>query len=234
MFEEFTNEIKAHALQEYPKESCGYIVRGKYYPQINIHETPETAFRVDPAVFPDGLEAVVHSHPDEFPVKPTKTDMEGQVRTNVPWGIVNTSVNNNSILWWGHRCFVPPLHGREYRPGPSGSDGRGDCYALIKDYYLLTRDIELKEFPRDEVWWDTTENPMYEKHYRECGFMEIEEHQLQVGDVFLMQWKFPVLHHGGIYLGNGKGLHHLELRLSREESLPRWKKYIRKYLRYVG
>jgi len=43
-----------------------------------------------------------------------------------------------------------------------------------------------------------------------------------------------VLNHGGIYLGNGLGLHHLTTRLSRQESLPRWRKYIRKVLRYSG
>ena len=37
----------------------------------------------------------------------------------------------------------PPLIGREFRHGASGSDDKGDCYALIKDWYFLEKGVKI-------------------------------------------------------------------------------------------
>ena len=66
----------------------------------------------------------------------------------------------------------------------------------------------------------------------ENGFDYIDQTQAKEGDCFFMQLRADVVNHCGIYLGNGQILHHLYGRLSREEPLGRWTKYITDWVRY--
>lgn len=53
------------------------------------------------------------------------------------------------------------------------------------------------------------------RHYAEAGFYS-HASELQAGDVILMQYRADEINHAGIYLGNGKMLHHMYGQLSGE------------------
>jgi len=227
--------FKTHALSEYPREACGFVVDGKFLAKQNVSADPYRTFEIAAAEYPldKELQAVLHSHPDGR-LEPSASDIQGQLDTAVPWGLV--TVQNGQVsepLFWGPGVPIPPLVGRKFRSGPSGSDGMGDCYALIRDYYRLEKGIELKDYPRDEDWYSQGQN-LYLDHFADCGWARITEKEMQPGDVFLMQIRSPVPNHGGIYLGKGLGLHHLVQALSRHENISRYRKLITHFMRYVG
>ena len=226
-------DIRAHALAEYPRECCGVIAGGEYLPQQNIHETPETDFRLDSAVWcSHDVEAVVHSHPDA-PDEPTASDMASQIETAVPWVLCSVSCGAVSTPYaWGTDGCVPPLIGRGFRHGPSGTDDKGDCYALLRDYYLLERGVVLPEFPRDNEWWKQGKD-LYGECFAEAGFCVLGPLETpKTGDVVLMSINSPVLNHAAIYVGNDMILHHLHGRLSRREPACLWRKMFRRWIRH--
>ena len=227
--------FKAHAAGTYPNEACGLVINGQYQPQENIAANPREQFEISPTAYPldDSLQAILHSHTNGL-LQPSREDIAGQMATAVPWGIATASPERISkVLWWGHGVTIPPLVGRQYRHGPSGTDGKGDCYALIRDYFHLEKGIDIPEFARTDDWWTTGGN-MYVENFQKAGFERISQSELQPGDVFLMTSRSRVPNHGGIYLGRGMGLHHLTNYLSREEPLDRYRRLMTHFLRYVG
>ena len=234
-FDGLFQAIRKHAEEEYPRESCGVISGGRYIPVENRAENPENDFRMpDDIMTRYSVAAVVHSHPDADDA-PSEADMLSQIATAVPWGICSVTRDGAGRPWfWGNGIGVPDLIGRELRHGPSGSDGRGDCYALIRDFYRLERGIILPEFPRGDGWWERGQN-LYAEHFSEAGFREIPAEEARDGDVFFMKILSSCENHAGILTGGGQLiLHHLSGRLSRQEPLGRWKKFISRWVKYTG
>ena len=228
-------DIKAHALAAYPEEACGIITaRSRYVPQKNISEDPCNNFEMSPQVFLDhDVAAIVHSHPDGKN-EPTATDMNNQILTAVPWGllVVHADGTTTNPFFWGADVFTPPLLGRGFRHGPSGSDGKGDCYALIRDWYKAEKQIVLKEFPRDNSWWANGQN-LYEDSICAGGFQTCAAGTArQIGDLALIAINSTVVNHAAIYIGDGLVLHHLAGRLSRREPAGRWAKMVKRWVRY--
>lgn len=223
---------KAHALAAYPAESVGFVVAGAYEPQVNLAAAPGETFRVEDAAYLDavarGLEAVLHSHPDGHD-HPSRLDMEQQAATGVPWGIC--TVRNGIVaepFFWGGRTPVPELVGRVFRHGVT------DCYALIRDWYRLERGVALPEYARDHEWWQAGQN-LYLENFTDAGFVAYtlpDGAEPAVGDVFLGTVRSPVPNHGGVYIGDGLILHHLQDRLSRREPVYSWRKFITHWLRF--
>lgn len=242
MFEHLEIKIKAHAVLEYPKESCGLIYGNEYHPCKNIHPNPTNAFEISFSDYPnyEDLQAVVHSHTDENKPFPEMTydDMKYQIQSGKPWGIVSVEKQEaHNILWWGHPSFIPELKGREHRYGPSGTDGRGDCYAILTDWYFLNFGIQLKEYPRKKNFWHQgIDDPIYEKQFEDCGFFRLPATDLPLpGDIALMRVRSrKVINHAAVYIGNGKMIHHLEDQVSRVDTIHRWQKFIQYFLRYKG
>lgn len=219
-------EFKSHAIHEYPKEACGLIIPTGYVPCLNTSANPEKEWRIDPCVVASyrNVLAIVHSHPDG-PDHPSSADMRQQLATGIPFGIV--ACNGEASLepfFWGPGVVVPEYLGRPFRHGPTGSDGRGDCYALVRDWYLHEMQIRLPEVPRDDRWWENGAD-LYSA-FRDHGFRKISIEEIQYGDGILAQIRSPVPNHAGIYLGNGLILHHLAERLSRREPVHGWQKHI--------
>ena len=251
--------MQRHAIESYPRESCGLLIDGVYMPCANIHPTPEKDFQIDAttwnASFLAGqVQALVHSHPGG-PDHPTKTDMEQQIATALPWGILCTDGQvAGKPFWFGDQAPVPPLDKRSFRHGVT------DCYALIRDWYRLRRGVTLQDFPRDWEWWlpqrkedGTLGEPLnlYKDGFAAAGFVEISGEERREGDVFLAEirtrdmeragMKPGTPNHGGIYLGRDLALHHLTARmpvdptrLAEETPIGRYRNHITYWLRYVG
>lgn len=220
---------QAHAIEAFPRESCGMLIDGVYVRCRNVHEKPEQAFRIAADQWADAfiagdVQAVIHSHPGG-PDYPNADDMTSQVATALPWAIICTDGKiAGPPIWFGDQAEMPPLLGRGFRHGVT------DCLSLIRDTFRLDRaeaaaQLEIAgwpfdrafipEFPRDWEWWlkDGAENPHF---YRDCfgaaGFVEVEDGPL-IGDVWRVTLPVPGMksatpNHAGIYLGGNIGLHH--------------------------
>jgi len=240
MFDSLIDAIKNHAIRVYPEECCGLIVGGMYVPLINRHEDPANHFRIEPGDYlsligNSKIQAVVHSHTNgrDFP---SRGDMAAQMEMEVPWGISLANENGaNDPFWFGDQVPIPPLRERVFRHGVT------DCYALVRDWYRIHRQIVLPNLPRDWEWWDANENILVD-HFREFGFREIGgEKDLKWGDCVIGEiYDFTCRHdakppnHCGVYVGGNQILHHLPNRPSRLDMLGPYRKIITHYLRYAG
>ncbi len=246
---EIVEKAIAHAKAAWPQESVGVIAGGDYHPLQNIHPAPQEGFltapedyvRVEMEIGP--IEAVVHSHPhkgESCPrLYPSAADMQGQLDSAVPWGIISCDAGRAwPVQWFGDQCPIPPYEGRTYIHGIQ------DCYSLIRDYYRLDLGVILKEFPRDWQWWESGNEDLYSLGFAKTGFKVIPLSQARPGDVFLAKLgraalRNNITNHGGIYLGNEEILHHKcglspydPQRLSVKEGITRYAEYITHMLRH--
>lgn len=226
-------KVRTHARELFPRESCGIIVEDDYLPMNNLHPFPEKAFRMDESVFLQypKLQSIIHSHPNG-PEWPTKTDMACQRETAVPWGILPLDDTRFGEFFWVGNDEIPPLLKRPFRHGVT------DCYALMRDWYILHRGIICEDVPRDWEWWNKGDN-FYEDHFASLGFVTIDKRDVKEGDVFFACLRSKIVNHAGIYAGRGLIFHHVSSRLgydpsclSGEAPLGIWQRFIKKWIRY--
>lgn len=239
-----TIAAQEHAREEFPKEACGVIVAGTYYPCRNIAEDPISDFAIHPqdlagALTNGKLEMIVHSHPNG-PIGPSRADMEGQIKSGVAWAIIVVDEDRVSEpLVWGADTPIAPLIGRSF------IHGIHDCYSLIRDTYRLGREgcaaqevdwpfdpIVLPMGERDDCWWDNGDD-LYVENFGPAGFKVIDFTEAQPGDVFLCKIRSDKLNHGGLLLPNSLVMHHLPNRLSRREPAGLWARQADLWLRYA-
>jgi proteasome lid subunit RPN8/RPN11 len=210
--------VCAHAEKESPRESCGLIVirkgRRRYWPCKNLAAGAEN-FVLDPLDYAAAedfgvIEMVVHSHPYLSP-EPSKADMVGIEKSQLPWLIVNWPVGHYTIT--EPSGFQMPLIGREFVPGVL------DCLTLIQDYYYKELGIDLPDYEREDRWWEKGQN-LYLDLYQDCGFELVSD--LKAHDVLLMQVASPVPNHGAVLLPNGNIIHHQSMRISSEDVYGGW------------
>lgn len=221
------DDAKQHALREFPKESCGLVVGERYIPCFNYAADPEKHFVIAPEDYISAgeLTAVLHSHP-MGPAHPSHSDMQGQVDTNVPWGIILTDGERaGDPIMWGDGLPIPDLLGRPF------VHGINDCYSLVRDYYRTEHNLLLPNVPREDAWWTVGEN-LYMDQFTQHGFYKIAQSEVKPGDGFLCKIRSDVPNHAGIYIGNDLILHHLPNRLSRREPAGLWARAVDVWLRH--
>lgn len=243
-------DLNAHAIREFPKESCGLIVDGDYMPCFNYASKPEEDFSISGAVQSSliiagkKIEAVVHSHPNG-PYFPSQLDMQGQIDTALPWVLVATDgalVSPPEI--WGADTPVPAILGRTFMHGIR------DCYSLARDVFKLGKvelakqgvewpfdPIVIHEYPRKDGWWGSHKKPdqdLYAENFMKEGFVRIQREEARPGDGFLMKIHSERLNHAGLLLTGGLLVHHLPTRLSRREPAGIWARAADIWVRYEG
>lgn len=239
--------IAAHAIAEYPREAVGLVtsIAGveTYVPCANYAATPTEHFVLaaeDYARAEDAGEilALVHSHPGG-PARPSDADKAMCEASGIArWVIVSLGVQADGSIaiddWceFGPTGFIAPLVGRQF------AHGVHDCYAIVRDWYRLERGVVLPDFERRDDWWDDGHSSLYLDNYREAGFEDVGHGaELQSGDVLLMQIRSRngVPNHAGVYIGDGRFLHHMHGRLSgRAVWGGMWAQCLRTVLRYRG
>ena len=239
MAEDVADAAMAHAIEAFPNESCGGVTAEGYIRFTNRSTEPTTKFQCDEEMAPlmaEGrLLALIHSHPGG-PLSPSERDMAQQMAMDIPWGIVGCTAEAAMPPWfWGPGIPTPPLIGRDFRYGPSGSDGRGDCAALVRDWYAANRGIELQEFPRADGSWINRPS-LYRDNLLAAGFQRVgggwTDQEPLVGDVFLMSIRSASPNHVALYHGGGTILHHLQGRLSRVENASPWRQFVTDWFRH--
>lgn len=236
------DEIKKHALEEYPLESCGMIVDDKYVPAQNIHPEPTKAFRIDPKVtaplIAEGrLQAVIHSHPDGA-AHPSEPDAQAQLDMAIPWGVVSVigdvtegrPFQCSEVMWWGDGLADVPLIGRKFVWHIF------HCYQLYRDWWWQERGIRFAAYACDEEFILHGRDVFIEHvectHHVNLGKIPIPE--LEIGDMLVgrLRGKYP--NHCGVYIGDDQILHHPAGGASCTVSLQRWWPHIDTVLRHDG
>ena len=246
-------DIRAHAVRDYPRESCGLIVaigkREKYIACPNIAPNkksgaPADYFRMPAEAYADAEEigdviAVVHSHPD-MPAMPTHADLDACEASKLPWTIVHVSKNDagevvtGDIHSFAPSGYVTPILGVPF------THGVHDCYSLAQRWYKQEWGVILPHFEREDMWWTDGVQNLYLENYKSAGFVEVPGgvFDLQVGDAILMQIhskEFP--NHCGVYIDGGYQwmVHHMYGQLScRAVYGGQWLEATRMVLRYAG
>lgn len=232
---EIIEQVIAHANETQPNECCGLVVERngarEYVRCTNISGDPLNQFVIDPeeyATVEDMGEIVMIAHSHNFiPPFPSEADKMGIEEFGLPWLIVNYPVGNHTITEpSGYRA---PLIGRQF------SKGVLDCYALVKDHYSETLNIELPKYERPAVWHEIGNSYLLD-NFRACGlFEEVSLEDLQPNDCILMQIGSTVPSHVAVYTGDNKILHHVIGRLSGYDVYGGfWRKVSTHAFRYVG
>jgi cell wall-associated NlpC family hydrolase len=246
---------KSHAIAVYPHESCGIVTAAGFVPLVNVHETPTEAFDCCNEALPyqkrGEVLGLIHSHPHAPGASnkllwPSSGDMIVQESWGLPWGLISTDgVAATTPYFWGDCLPEPPIIGREFRPGPSGTDGRGDCYAVIRAWFKEHRGVKIPDIPRDWRWWETENikaGDIYEDNFRACGFREVRLHEIRPGDCALIGIQtsgrrgaaLPLrANHAAVYVGNGQIIHHKPGRRSCQEPIGLWTKFVFRWLRHA-
>jgi proteasome lid subunit RPN8/RPN11 len=219
MKDETLAAIKEHAVVEYPREACGLVSvvngREKYVPCRNIAETPLEHFILSPEDYAsaedDGeIIAVVHSHPNTS-AQPSQADLVACESSGLEWIIVNVQQDAGMVFCGDVVSFKPKGYEAPY-VGRQFVMGMVDCYTLAQDFYKREFGIELREYARRDEWWKHGEN-LYAENFAAEGFVQVTGEPRR-GDAILMQLRSKVPNHVGIYIGDGKVLHHIYTRLS--------------------
>ena len=213
-----------HAIEAYPEESCGILVRDdrssridtyRYVRVPNLHPDPREGFEIEAGLVEDAA-AVVHSHPSGE-AWPSRADMESQIAAGVPYVVVplvtsmygagNGTLECAGMFWWPDRRERPYL-GRPFRHGVS------DCYGLVRDWYARERGIELPAVAYGWHWEvESPELDLYSSSRVELGWRRIEPSSARPGDLLLLRiGHSSVANHAGVLLKGGKVLHHPSMR----------------------
>ena len=217
--------IRAHAEEDPLVECCGLVTAAGYERVANRAADPAMAFCMgeeEAARIAAGeVLAVVHSHTAAGCDHPSAEDQRQCAAMGIPWGLVLLRADGTAAepFFWGDGIPDQPLLPRDFRWGPTGTDGKGDCFSLVRDWYRLERGIVLPEFPRDEAWED--EAPMaYMEGWRAQGFTTVDSADLRPGDAVLMSVGSPrrLPNHAAIYLGGEIILHILRNRMAERAS----------------
>jgi cell wall-associated NlpC family hydrolase len=228
--DDIVRAAQAHAMREFPKEACGLVTKSKgYVPCENVHPDPINYFMMNPSDWIENPDTVglLHSHTNGN-YAPGADDMESQIATGCAWGIIVATADSASTpLWWGGDTPQAPLLGRQF------IHGIYDCYALIRDWYQQERGVTLKDYPRDNMWWEKPGEALY-NNFQDAGFYQIptDPTGIAVGDVFIMKVRSAVENHGGLYVGNGLILHHVGGHLSLTSPASQWMRLVTRWVRY--
>jgi proteasome lid subunit RPN8/RPN11 len=214
IFDKTKAVIRAHAKEAAPNEACGLIVReGTHKQRVirceNRSSFPKKSFRIAPEEFERAEDiggevlACYHSHVNEPPT-PSMADKTVSEATRLPFVIIGWPTDS-----WD---FYAPNGWRAQLIGRPFVHGILDCYTLCQDYFREKLGLELPEFYRDDLWWETGQD-LYMQNFENAGFRRVDD--LKVHDVILMQIPpSPVVCHSAVYLGDGHILQHLTGRLS--------------------
>lgn len=211
-------EAEAHAISEYPRESCGLVVTSKrkefYVRCTNVADDPKNDFSIGRSEWRAAeeqgkIKMVVHSHPDAN-CRPSPSDMLGIENSDLPWLILavhgDPATPESAPVVVSNGIYEPTGYEMPYR-GRTFKFGSVDCYTLVQDFYKRDMGIELPDFERKDRFWERGED-LYMENFAACGFDVIPEPS-QKGDLILMAIRSEIVNHAAIWLGEmDHMLHH--------------------------
>jgi proteasome lid subunit RPN8/RPN11 len=218
-------DAQAHALECFPNESCGAVIRDRYIRFENESTEPDHHFIItDPAWYVsyenDEVTCIVHSHNNcNYASVP---DQAQQQELDIPSMIINVQDNviKDCIVFGGKPA---PLLDRPFFYGAF------DCLALASDYLLATKGQPLQNPLREWEFWARAE-PVFETdlaNNTEIPLVAASIKDIQDGDVlFYNIGGTKYINHIGVSCGNGEVLHHFFNRISGTYPLTYFRKYL--------
>jgi proteasome lid subunit RPN8/RPN11 len=204
-------QMKQHALEESPKEACGFVLEHNIIERaINISETPRDTFVIDPRVYLEAkrkgtLKAYYHSHPSTLAV-PSEADKSIAERMQLPLYIY--SIPQDEVTVYIPNGYSVPLEGRAFVLGIH------DCVGLVYDYYRQKFGIEFPDIIRNV---DGVFNGFKDliPTAQANGFRLVESPKEH--DIIVMKLgRSTHCNHLAIYLKDGNILHQLVSRTSQQ------------------
>lgn len=231
-FKEQLPDAIAHAKSEFPNESCGAIIEGKYVPFENRADDKSDTFLINDVDFNqaymDGkVECVIHSHND-YP-HASVADQIQQRAMDIPFGIIN--LKNRSVIqtvFWGDSLPIQSLEGRPFFFGVY------DCYALVRDWIRINLGYTPPNPEREWCFW-LDNISMYEDfiNNRKVPFDFIPIKDAKYGDVLLYRiYGTKFLNHCGVISKNGLVLHHFVNELSGYKPVSYFREYCNAAMRF--
>lgn len=221
-------EFQTLALEHYPKEVCAYTLQGQLFVVQNVSENPEEFFELsnEDSIKVAKSDGFIHSHPNA-PAILSKADMQSQIAVGIPFGVVAVSEDSVSdSVWIGDFLLDYPIIERPFIHGVL------DCYHIVRSIFWQEKGIILPDYAREDEWWYGDEN-LYLDNFEKAGFTEPQNFdKYEKYDVVLMKVGSQKINHAGVYMGDGKFIHHLANRVSREDNMLPWSKMIEKVVRY--
>ena len=220
-----------HAKYEFPKESCGAIISGKYIKFENKAEDPFNNFIIDDDNFyieyqKGNIECLVHSHNDSN--EASLLDQQQQRELDIPSLIIN--LRNRSLM----DCIIfgcdehAPLLDRPFFWGIF------DCVSLVSDYILDEFDFKI-EFPVHEFgFWGKGEHPFEDYLDGEHPFKEMEIKDIRKHDILLynIDGCRYINHIAVVISDNGEVLHHILNNKSGTYPINFNRRYLKRVMRY--
>jgi cell wall-associated NlpC family hydrolase len=181
----------------YPHEACGIVVGDKVVSSMNIAQEPDQSFILDPQTWiqypkPD---LIWHSHGDDS--KWSMADIRTCKRLQIPYFLFSLPTGKE---YYYDPNTIEPLIGREW------GNWIADCYTLVRDWYQLNLDIELKDFERrlfddnGNYIWKSPDWDMYRQFLPTIGFVQLDRTEPMVrGDLILLNYGTANPNHAAIY-----------------------------------
>jgi proteasome lid subunit RPN8/RPN11 len=212
-------QFKADVLARYPEEACGLVIADKYFPCTNVHEEPTKAFRiagqerVSLELKHGPVQAVLHSHPydikqssqflkDKYnPAWASVPDQTSFMNDTCDWGIVATDGQGISELVWLSNEIQPYDTKRHFEWFS------WDCYAIVRNWYILNRNLVLPNFTREWEFWKKPINTIEDGIATIPFAKKIPTEKAQVGDTAVFAVLGSVVNHVGVICGDNELLH---------------------------
>ena len=222
-------QIKKYFFEKYPEEGCGVLLNKKgvlqWIPCDNVAFDKLNSFKISGKDFvrlslSGDIEAIVHSHPDES-CEPSGSDISTSEHLKLPYHIY--SIPEGKKYVYTPTTKVSTLLGRSYKFGEQ------DCWTLVRDYYLQTFNYKLPMIEFEEDFYETGLD-YFANSIGPWGGEEVSTPKK--GDIIFFKILNEIENHCGVYIGEGKYIHHMKDRLSCTESIySGWAKYITRYIR---
>ena len=223
-------KILKYLFEKYPEEGCGVILDKKgaleWFPCEIVAEDKLNSFRISAVEFASlslqgEIHTIVHSHPNEEICELSEYDIACSEGLKIKYDVY--AIPSGHKVEYLPSSKVEPYIGRVY------SFFEHNCWTLVRDYYLKELNYKLPMIEFEEDFYDKGIDYFGDKMEAWGGF---EVSTPQVGDVILFKIMNDIENHCGVYVGDGKYLHHMKDRLSCIDSIySRWGKYITRYIR---
>ncbi|EBD1259789.1 hypothetical protein IRA26_004299 [Salmonella enterica] len=215
--------IIQHITDNEPGMVCGVLTQNgntlDYMPCVNVSPVPEQGAMIDS----NDLQIITNSN--------VVTHVVCSVPDNLSHNVAEYQKMSDRdglkyllIFWPSQQClniYPKTQFGYQGRPYIVGVY---DCYSLVRDYLLAVKGVAMSDYPR-EMYYQNSEQNIFETKLPEEGFVKIEGDSLQPGDFLVLDLPATTLKHAAIYSGSGQILHHLPPGQSRQEAYSEsWKK----------
>lgn len=182
---EIKTEIIQHALSLPNQEICGYVLKDKYYPAINVATNPSIDFQLDSESTLKVLKSkrsrpiIVHSHVNENK-QLSVADVKASRSLNLPYLMLH--LPSQEWHYYDPKAILP-YEGREW------SWTTANCYTLLQDYYKQEFQIKLDDFYLETPTEFSDPNfNSYLLNIESQGFiLQHSECELKRGDFLLMK-----------------------------------------------